>query len=748
MVSKSHAKRRQDIKTKLMAAIAMLLVSSIMMVSSTYAWFTLSTAPEVTGISTQVGANGNLEMALLPADAITGGSAKDPNFGITSGSGDSGLADDLRNKTWGNLVDVSNNTFYGLDKISLYPAALNVTSGTLAASMLRTPEYGSDGRVAGLAANTVTGIYNNGANGFPQDSDAWGVRAVGVSSAMTPRQLAYRNAISAANTAMSTAKSLASSSLNLNGSTLANIAVTHATNDAALHTAGEVTSLGNIVTSLTGTAEGVDGIIEYIESAYKNYVLAWVASNANSEINDEQFTLVQAWIEANDIYTIAGSTTVDLGAGNTVTLTVPDAVKTPINALATTKTNVTSASNMLSNLAGDDSAGYPWSTKETGKYGIGDVLHILAETSAMKVNGIEVSKVTDDASVNQLMKDVSGGKGVTVTMATGGGVYADIADHCGDYKAAITMNLVYGNLEFEGLSANMATASTITPSYLSRMGSQFGSGDGKFDAPSGGGAGSDMPITEYYGYVIDLAFRTNAAESNLLLQTEAVNRIYDENGSEETLGHGSTMTFTSTTPDFTAEQLAGLMEAIRVVFFDPTNNNVYAYAKLDMEQGKYTVTGGNTITAKLYIYETTAESYNLVPADTALVEGTDYYTKNGDGSYVKATVTLPATAPADTYYTKTEASENLLNGTGEQQVITGLNQNTAKAVSVLVYLDGENIENADVAATAATSMTGTMNLQFASSANLVPMNYAPLMNQGGTATNPDDPNKEQGGENG
>ena len=66
MITKSQAKRKQDIKTKLMAAIAMLLVSSIMMVSSTYAWFTLSTAPEVTGIQTAVGANGNLEMALLP----------------------------------------------------------------------------------------------------------------------------------------------------------------------------------------------------------------------------------------------------------------------------------------------------------------------------------------------------------------------------------------------------------------------------------------------------------------------------------------------------------------------------------------------------------------------------------------------------------------------------------------------------------------------------------------------------------
>ena len=58
----NKSKRQRDIKSKLMAAICMLLVSSIMMVSSTYAWFTLSTAPEVTGITTAVGAIGNLEL--------------------------------------------------------------------------------------------------------------------------------------------------------------------------------------------------------------------------------------------------------------------------------------------------------------------------------------------------------------------------------------------------------------------------------------------------------------------------------------------------------------------------------------------------------------------------------------------------------------------------------------------------------------------------------------------------------------
>ena len=60
------------IRNKMMAAVSMLMVSSIMMVSSTYAWFTLSTAPEVKNISTTVAGNGSLEIALMPVDGLVG----------------------------------------------------------------------------------------------------------------------------------------------------------------------------------------------------------------------------------------------------------------------------------------------------------------------------------------------------------------------------------------------------------------------------------------------------------------------------------------------------------------------------------------------------------------------------------------------------------------------------------------------------------------------------------------------------
>ena len=51
-MNKRQSNEMQSIRKKLLAAIAMLLIACIMTVSSTYAWFTLSTAPEVKGITT------------------------------------------------------------------------------------------------------------------------------------------------------------------------------------------------------------------------------------------------------------------------------------------------------------------------------------------------------------------------------------------------------------------------------------------------------------------------------------------------------------------------------------------------------------------------------------------------------------------------------------------------------------------------------------------------------------------------
>lgn len=710
-------KRQRDIKTKLMAAICMLLVSSIMMVSTTYAWFTLSTAPEVTGITTAVGANGNLEMALLPKDGQL--------ISITSEAGDSTKDTEAKNVTWGNLVDLSDTTIYGLDKITLFPAKLNAATEdanknplTLAAAMLYTPTYGADGRVSELVANTVNGYYDKQTTSF-SPNDFYGVRAVGTASGMTDRQLDYRNARSAANTAKAQAANQASQSLNNNGSALANIAIEYGMGaDTASFGQSDVQALRRIINDLKGT----DGVLDRIETAYIQYILAYAASK-DSGAEDTVWQAVSGAVET------AGATleSVIAAIGEDK---LPEALKTAIGKYKTTVSSVNTADTNLQTLEAklttDAEATFTWDEIKTA-------MTPLANPAAMTINGFAAGEVKD--KLGELVSSVTAQGGLKVIMGTGAGVYADIADQSGNYTASITIEEVkYNGIVLNNMTARMETATTVSPVYLDAIGTAVeGAG-----APENAG-NTVLPITDMYGFIVDLAFRTNAADSKLLLQADAVDRIYSGNTNEETMGHGTSMTFQATTPDFTNDQVKSLMGSIRIVFFDPTNGNkVLATAKLDVANATL---GADGITAKMYLYTLSAggTTYTEATAEQKADASVTLYTKGADDSYTAYTRPADSAAvPEGTYYvaTTTTAGENKI----KDNAIMPLTQNTAHALSILVYLDGENVGNDDVAATASTSMTGKMNLQFASSATLVPMEYAglniPAANAGGETPTP------------
>ena len=139
---------KKGIKAKLMAATSLLLVSAILLSLTTYAWFILSTAPEVTEMQTTAGANGSLDIALQSGDTVS-----DIND-IKNSVGDSSAVSSLKeaNSTWGNVVDLSGN-IYGLQGLSLLPARLNMNAdGTTVnkSSPLIMPLFGQDGRISEL----------------------------------------------------------------------------------------------------------------------------------------------------------------------------------------------------------------------------------------------------------------------------------------------------------------------------------------------------------------------------------------------------------------------------------------------------------------------------------------------------------------------------------------------------------------------------------------------------------------------
>lgn len=141
-------------KKKLMTAAFMLGVSVIMLTTASFAWFTISTNPEITDMTTQVVVNENLEIALAQT-------AYTPP--LAAATGQTG-----NQYTWGNIIDLSDDDLTGADKPytdlnkTLRPMTIDTT--------FKYPTYGTDGRVNALTNLTV----GTRANGFGNMVDAGG----------------------------------------------------------------------------------------------------------------------------------------------------------------------------------------------------------------------------------------------------------------------------------------------------------------------------------------------------------------------------------------------------------------------------------------------------------------------------------------------------------------------------------------------------------------------------------------------
>lgn len=605
------------IRKKLMAAVSMLMVSVIMLVSSTYAWFTLSTAPEITGISTTVGANGNLEMALVPTDGDTSN--------ISTSVGDSTLVTTASNITWGNMIDLSDAS-YGLDVITLLPAALNtLADGTIDTdAILSTPSYGADGRISELVENTTTASYDTLTSMF-SGTDA-GVNAIGVIGGISDRQYDFRNYKSGVNSDIASATAAATTSLSENGDALASLVLAMEDDD---------NSEGNYVSyvdDIKAMIAGLESSVDYMNEVVINTLLVYAANT--STLSDEDYATVETFLTAK---------TVDLSDSSIASVITVAGLTDTIAAIEAISTQLTVATTAISVL----------DTTTVSKDDITTVLTYLVDPDKVTLNGSLTKDLGDDA-LNSVLSD-----GFNIALPTGSGVYSDIAELVGDYQADVTVaSITYGGYTLTNVAVVVAATGVDSTGNLEELATTMNSLTYAITDEAVGES-----LTDTYGYAIDLAFKTNAAGSNLLLQTEATQRVYTDSENTETLGGGSTMTFESTDASFSAASVLSLMNSICVVFTDDSGN-ILLEAELDT-------------------------------ANAILTESGAGYTAD-------------------------------LVSTTESDVITALTQNVATSVTAIVYLNGETVTNADVAAEAETSMTGTMNLQFASDASLVPMDNADL----------------------
>ena len=170
--------QKKSVVKKLYAAVCMVLVAALLVSATSYAWLVLSQAPEVTGVSTTLGANGNLEIALNTnsLDTYIFTANEDTSIGIES------VFD--KNSYWGNVVDLSDER-YGLQNIQLKPAALNYKSDAQLAVNMGAPfliaQYGLDGRVTGLSSSGILTNFDSETNKFISSTN-YGVRALGEAS--------------------------------------------------------------------------------------------------------------------------------------------------------------------------------------------------------------------------------------------------------------------------------------------------------------------------------------------------------------------------------------------------------------------------------------------------------------------------------------------------------------------------------------------------------------------------------------
>lgn len=171
-----------------------------------------------------------------------------------------------------------------------------------------------------------------------------------------------------------------------------------------------------------------------------------------------------------------------------------------------------------------------------------------------------------------------------------------------------------------------------------------------------------------YSLAIDMAFRCNAP-SQLQLQTWAQMRAEDDSEFPVMQGSGSYMKFMSDNMD--TEQLINLMDVIRVGFLSD-RGEVLGIAKLGLNQ--YSVDEEDAVSAPLFLYEFSVE----------------------------------------------ESGKISIGARCEDDAIMDLPQNAPTIVTVVVWMDGDHVDNSMVSEFDHQTMNGVMNLQFSSSADLVP----------------------------
>lgn len=614
-------------RKKISVAAALLLICAILLGTASYAWLTISTAPEISGIDTNIGANGSLEIALLSDETYT-----DPTL-IRTSIGDSLALENptVSNRSWGNVIDLSDSS-YGLGQISMLPARLNVGLGdsgygVVGNSILSFAKYTSDGRIEMAAGNTVYASYLDEKFIYSRTEPGHGVRGIGALEGLTIQQAALANAQAQVKSYKVAAASAAASAWKANGPAILNVYEKRYGEEADSFDDSDVAALRDTATRLLN-AYG------YLDAALRQGIIGYAAAVIE---NEQQFLDLSEMVE---------NTLISLSViGSNSPVEIPGEFSTWISDVESGKRALQNGISRCDELQGGE---YSWEQIEELQLNFFDPAKTYL--GQWKMN-------EKDAYEKRLLD-------TQLAVPSDNGIMADIAYFVGTYESVFTYeddSLVQVSVFMEGTRPALEALSAVL---------------GEREAASGDREVITAVIKDVYGFAVDLAFRCNSpGTSSLLLQTAPETRLEGAEGVEAAQGGGSYMSFTS--DRLTSEQMIRMMDAIRVGFID-NQNNLVALAKLNTSNHTNVE---NSITAPLYLYDF------KVSVDGSI----------SIGERLKETDDKP----------------------GAESAITELTDGVPVVLTAIVWLDGDHVDNG-MAAISGKSMSGQLNLQFASSAELRP----------------------------
>lgn len=604
-------------KRKLLITACSLLLCFTTLISASFAWISLSSAPEITGIHTQVGANGSLEIALLQKDTYL-----DPT-GIRTTVGDSQVVQDaLRsNLSWGNVIDLSDSA-YGLGEISMLPARLNVAAngegGVVRSGLLSTVEFGLDGRVGRMNSETASAVHSESGFYYDSEQQSYGVRGIGSVPLLSPQQSALTNAQSMVGAYISTASGITEAAWSANGEELLDIFFRRYLLNATSFSDTDVSLLRDTVVKMQSA-------YDYVDAALRQGIIGYAASVIT---DPETFRTLRDSVEnpGLPLSMLLQALPETLPSGFSQWITDMDASRMQLRQTL---------------IRCNAMQGRPVTWDE-----ISPVVEVLINGRKAYLGEHRLASYEAFAELNS---------DTVLLLSPDSGIMAEIADYVGNYQ------VIFDYAQLTGIEAR--SASTISTPYLYQVKKILDN----CKVEDNDGAPIQQNLEDIYGFAIDMAFRSNA-DTQLLLQTEAASRIDDGNQVPQTFGGGSYMSLSS--EQLNTDQIVRLMDAIRIGFLD-NQNNILAVAKMntlhyeEMENG---------IRAPMYLYA---------------------YEIGGSGALLMGERRDKDTAITD-----------LLDG-------------NIMVMTAVVWLDGEYVDNS-LASIRGRSVQGSLNLQFASSVNLIP----------------------------